>query len=56
MKEDVYVFLSHKDNEADPSWTWKAKDDMLERNWLHCIGEHGEWDDQYFTKPDDTWS
>jgi hypothetical protein len=44
------------DNEEDPSWTWKDKDDMPERNWLHCAGGNGDWDDRFFAKPDDTWS
>jgi hypothetical protein len=44
------------DNEEDPSWTSKGKTDVLERNWLHCPGVNGEWDDEFFAKPDDTWS
>lgn len=56
LGKDVFVFLSHKGLVADPSWTWSAKDDWLDRGWLHCIGRYGEWEDKYFTKPDDTWS
>jgi len=38
------------------TWTWFAKKDRLDINWLQCQGKYGEWDDRLATKPDDTWS
>jgi len=54
LTDDVYIYLSAYNWETDLSWTDKAKCDTLDIGWLNCIGDKGEWNDDWVTKPDDT--
>lgn len=54
LSDDVWLFLAPDNMYGDISWTFKAKCDELEINWLRCLGAKGDWNDKFFNKPDDT--